>query len=205
MFNRLKLLMSPPPKPNQDLISKYLEKWEGLENYKLQEQSLGLLFKDFCPSNVELEHVLLKVSALNDFYSTNIFDTYSVARHILHKNIDRRLRDGDLYLVNELALVTIREKEKNFYSFATKYCSHHFPDIYPIYDSFVEKMLCHYAKIDNFSSFHKPDLKRYDIFVKVIKDFQANYGLKRFSLRDIDIYLWIAGKEYFPRSYGKAK
>ena len=84
--------MPSPSLPTPDYLSSYLQRWEGLENYRLQEQSLALLFKEFCPSNSVLEQVLLKVSALNDFYSTNIFDTFSVAKHIRELNIESRLR-----------------------------------------------------------------------------------------------------------------
>jgi hypothetical protein len=194
-------VMPSPPTP--DYLSSYLQRWEGLENYRLQEQSLALLFKEYCPSNSVLEQVLLKVSALNDFYSTNIFDTFSVAKHIRELNIESRLRDGDLSLVNEMALVKIRDKKRNFYSFASKYCSHHFPESYPIYDSYVEKMLLHYSRTDHFSSFRKEDLKHYESFVRIIREFQAHYRLSQFSLRQIDIFLWLAGKDSFPPSYNK--
>lgn len=193
--------MPEPSSPSPDYISLYLQKWEDLENYRLQEQSLSLLFKEFCPSNSVLEQVLLKVSALNDFYSTNIFDTYSVAKHILEMKIEPRLSRGDLSLVNELAMVTIRDKKRNFYSFASKYCSHHFPDSYPIFDSYVERMLLHYARSDRFSSFRKDDLKHYESFVQIIRQFQDFYRLGQFSLRQIDIFLWLAGKESFPPNY----
>jgi hypothetical protein len=56
---------------------------------------LALLFKETCPSNENLVHVLLKVTALNQFYSTNIFDTYTVAKHIVGMNIGERLKAGD--------------------------------------------------------------------------------------------------------------
>jgi hypothetical protein len=193
--------MPEPSLPSPDFLSSYLQKWEGLENYRLQDQSLGLLFKEFCPSNSVLEQVLLKVSALNDFYSTNIFDTYSVAKHIRRMDIESRLTSGDLSLVNELAMVTIRDKKRNFYSFASKYCSHHFPDSFPIFDSYVEKMLLHYARVDHFSSFRKEDLKHYESFVRIIREFQDHYRLGQFSLRQIDIFLWLAGKDSFPPKY----
>jgi hypothetical protein len=199
----LESVMPSPSPPTPDYLSSYLQRWEGLENYRLQEKSLALLFKEFCPSNSVLEQVLLKVSALNDFYSTNIFDTFSVAKHIRELNIESRLRDGDLSLVNEMALVKIRDKKRNFYSFASKYCSHHFPESYPIYDSYVEKMLLHYARTDRFTSFHKKDLKLYESFVRIIREFQAHYRLGQFSLRQIDIFLWLAGKDSFPPSYNR--
>ncbi len=67
-----------------------------------------------CPENKNIEHVLLKVSALNDFYSTNIFDTYTVSKHILNCKIDQSLKDGCKKLVNKIALVTIKGKTKIF-------------------------------------------------------------------------------------------
>ncbi len=182
-------------------MSEYLGKWEQLENYQLQEASLGLLFHSLCPKNKKIEHVLLKVTALNDFYSTNIFDIYSVAKHILKKDIDTRLDANDYSLVNDIARVSIKEKSKNFYSFASKYCSHHKPISYPIFDSFVEKMMLYYQATDGFNSFDKGDLRNYGRFIEIIRSFQSFYKLEKFSLRQIDIFLWLAGKEWFPRKY----
>ena len=193
-----------PLTPSPNLISVYLGKWEQLENYKLQEASLGLLFHSLCPENKKIEHVLLKVSALNDFYSTNIFDTYSVAKHIIKKDIDIRLEAVDYFLVNDIAKILIKGKSKNFYSFASKYCSHHKPKSYPIFDSFVEKMLLHYKSTDKFNGFDKRDLKDYRRFIDIIKSFQRFYGLEKYSLREIDIFLWLAGKEWFPRKYKRS-
>lgn len=176
-------------------------KSEKMENYRLQEASLVLLFKNNWPENTKLEHVLLKVTALNAFYSTNIFDTFSVAKHILTLNVDARLNADDYALVNDIAKVTIAGKERNFYSFASKFCSHHRPTNYPIFDYFVERLLIHYNKEDAFHDFEQSDLKQYGRFVEVIRRFQSFYGLEKYSLRDIDMFLWMAGKEWFPRKY----
>lgn len=175
----------------------YLQKWVTLEKYRLQESSLNLLFRRFCPQNTEIEHVLLKVSVLNDFYSTNIFDTHAVARHIQRLKPDNRLKDGDAVLVNDLAKVTIAGKIRIFYSFASKFCNHHNADSFPIYDSYVEKMLMHFNRKNPFASFQKPDLRHYPTFVEIIRAFQSQYDLGRFTLREMDIYLWLAGKDAF--------
>jgi len=193
--------MPEPITPSPSLMSEYLGRWEQIENYKLQEASLGLLFHSLCPENKKIEHVLLKVSALNDFYSTNIFDTYAVAKHILNKNIDASLEENNYSLVNDMAQISIKGKTKNFYSFASKYCSHHKPSSYPIFDSFVEKMLLHYKSADSFNAFDKSDLKKYERFIEIIKSFQSFYKLEKFTLREIDIFLWLAGKDWFPRNY----
>ncbi len=193
--------MTLPPTPDEGIVKVYLKRWGTLENYILQEKSLSLLFNELCPGNTKIESVLLKVSALNDFYSTNIFDTYTVSKHILSCKIDSELEKGDVGLVNKIATVTISGKTRNFYSFASKYCSHHKPETYPIYDSYVEKMLMHFKKKDRFSRFKKDELKQYDKFLEVIQSFKKFYHLDDFSLRQIDIYLWLAGKEYFPNKY----
>ena len=189
-----------PPQPNKSQVNLYLRKWKTLKNYKMQEESLNLLFTKW-PENKKLEQILLKVSALNDFYSTNIFDTYTVAKHILKCNIDKDLSAGNEALVNKIAPVTINGKTRNFYSFASKYCSHHKPESYPIYDSYVDKMLMHFKKKDKYDAFVKPNLKEYQRFIEIIKNFQKHYNLESFTLREIDIYLWLAGKEYFPNKY----
>ncbi len=196
--------MPTPLKPSPSLISKYVEMWhrsEAMENYRLQEASLVILFQQMWRENTKLEHVLLKVTALNAFYSTNIYDTFSVAKHILTIDVDARLKADDCSLVNDIANVTIKGKTKNFYSFASKFCSHHKPTSYPIFDSFVEKLMLHYKREDRFYDFEKADLKDYRRFVEIIRRFQSFYKLEKHSLREIDMFLWMAGKEWFPRKY----
>ena len=81
---------------------------------------------------------------------------------VLGSDIDQRLGNRDLALVNDIAEVKVNgQKTINFYSFATKYCSHHFPEDYPIYDSFVEKMLMPFKRVDKFYRCKKDDLKHY--------------------------------------------
>jgi len=193
--------MMLPKRPCAEIVSTYLNKWNTLENDILQEKSLSKLFNELCPDNKSIENVLLKVSALNDFYSTNIFDTYTVAKHILNIDIDDDLEEENISLVGKIAPVTISGKTRNFYSFASKYCSHHKPEAFPIYDSYVEKMLMHFKNKDRYAFFKKDELKNYSQFLNAIQEFKKYYNLDEFSLRQIDIYLWLAGKEYFPNKY----
>ena len=189
-------------KPSKDIVKEYLSKWDDLENYVLQESSLKKLFTKTYPLNNNMDEVLIKVCSLNDFYSTNIFSPFKVAKHIVSLNIDSRLNKNDLELVNDVAKVKVNdEKEINFYSFATKYCSHHKPTIYPIYDSFVDKLLMYFKRKDKFSVFINSDLKNYSQYKKILIDFQNFYSLKNFNLKEIDKYLWQAGKDYFPKNY----
>ena len=190
------------PRPNKSVIEEYLIKWDNLEeHYIWQEKSLDKLFHNDYKYNTDLKEILIKCSCLNDFYSTNIFSIYSVAKNIYNLNIDERLNNGDVSLVNDISKVEISGVNKTFYSFASKYCAHHNSDKFAIYDQFVDKMLWYFQKEDKFSDFKRKDLKDYNIFIKVLSDFKKYYDIEKYSLRDIDKYLWIAGKEYFNRKY----
>ena len=197
----LENINGPVPKPSSLEVKKYLKSWDKLENYKLQEDALDKLFFELIPNNKDISDILLKVATLNDFYSTNIFSVYPLANHILSLDIDDRLRQGDIALVKEIQKVNYGEVTKNFYSFATKYCSHHNPIEYPIYDSYVEKVLKYFRKKDKFADFKNVDLKDYQHFKQILLTFRSYYGLEEFNIKEIDRYLWQLGKEYFPKEY----
>lgn len=190
------------PRPSKKNIQEYLIKWDNLEDHYIwQESSLDKLFHKTYKDNTDLNEILIKCSCLNDFYSTNIFLIYPVAKNIYDLKIDDRLNKGDSSLINDIAHVTINGVEKRFYSFASKYCSHHNSINFPIYDYFVDKMLWYFQKKDKFSNFSKEDLKDYVKFKNILMDFKKFYDIDEYNLRDIDKYLWIAGKKYFPKKY----
>lgn len=187
-------------RPSEKEVERYLHRWESLENYVVQERSLRKLFERTYPLNERLEDVLIKVCALNDLYSTNIYSSVKVALRIVSLRIDRKLGMNDYSVVNEMADVTVgTNKRKNFYSFATKYCSHHKPTVFPIYDSYVAKMLRYFGKTDGFDRFVSSDLRDYPKFRRILIHFRKHYGLGAFNWKEIDRYLWQAGKDYFPK------
>lgn len=188
--------------PTVKQVQEYLSKWDSLENYVLQESSLSKLFNHTYPENNEMDDILIKVCSLNDFYSTNIFSPFMVAKHIIELNIDERLQNGDINLVDDIATVKINNtKEIKFYSFATKYCSHHQPTSYPIFDSYVEKILMYFKKKDKFAKFKKVDLRDYPAYKEILFEFRNFYNLNDFDLKNLDKYLWQLGKKHFQRKY----
>lgn len=188
------------PTPNKQELNKYLNMWNNLDDYVNQEKSLNKLFLQLIPNNTKIEDILLKCSTLNDFYSTNIFKVFPVAEHILDLKIDNRLKQWDPTLVNDIAIVKIAWKEKNFYSFASKYCSHHNDEYFPIYDNYVDKILMYFQKRDKFYKFKHEDLKKYQTFKNVLLEFIKFYDLDCW-LKQLDRYLRQLGKQYFPRKY----
>lgn len=175
----------------------FLAYWNNSKEASAQESALNKLFMDICKQNNCIEDILIKCSSLNDFYSTNIFDIHTVAQHILSLNIDGRLRNGDRSLVNDIAHVEVNGKDHFFYSFATKYCSHHQPERYAIYDSYVEKVLLSMNKRKHFANFKREELINYDTYMSVIRAFQQAFGLMNYNIKQLDQYLWQLGKWYF--------
>ncbi|MBO1531981.1 hypothetical protein J3492_12290 [Psychrobacter sp. F1192] len=191
--------------PTEKLVKQYIDKFELDERYKYGDSAIIKLFTAF-PYNTSLEDIILKVSVVNELYSTSIYSVFRVAQHILKCDIDENIKAGNPKTVHQIATGhNIRTKkhntEINFYSFATKYCNWHNQTDYSIYDSFVEKTLMAYKKRDGFSEFKKKDLKDFEKFHQVILDFVDYYSLNGNNAKDIDKFLWIYGKEKFPPSY----
>ena len=195
--------MAKIPKPTQKELEKWLDNWEKMENYRNQENALNKLFHETYPKNNDINEILIKVATLNDFYSTHILNIFKVAEHIKNiENLDDRLQKGDEILVKEIAKVGLKKKGGKkiiFYSFATKFCSHHNDKDFAIYDRYVEKILMHFKKLDDFSKnfTKKEDLKEYSNFKSILFDFRVYYKLEDCNLKKLDRYLWQLGRKYF--------
>jgi len=190
---------TPSKKELEDIIGKYNED-STYAHYRHEDAALKLVFIDLLPNNTKVEDILVKVALLNDFYSTMIIRTDQVAEHILNiKDIDERLKEGDRNLVNEIANVSItslggESKDRNFFSFATKFCCNHQPEKYAIYDRFVAQALWKFIKEDLKGGYKQADLRDYPKFHEIIEKFRDYYHLDC-GLRDLDRYLWIHGKD----------
>jgi hypothetical protein len=104
-------------------------------------------------------------------------------------------------VVERIANLTIKGKrregkKRRNYSFATKYCSFHQPDLYPIYDSIVDKILKAYQRQDTFSSQPLGDLRDYRRFKEVLERFVTYYQeLGRPRWRELDCFLHDYGRK----------
>lgn len=166
------------------------------------EKALTLLLDRF-PTNTEMPDVLLKVAAINALYNTQIRGIHAVSEHIVTCGIDSRLDQGDAAVVDAIASVFFNGKPRCNYSFATKYCSWHRPDLYPIYDSRVDFCLREYATVPNpFATFRAADLWQYARFRELLKIFREHYGLSSINFKNLDKFLYVIGDEYMPKTCG---
>lgn len=183
-------------RPTTQLVSEYVTRFKSAPNTGHAEIALQKLFETV-PLNVELSDVYLKVAALNSIYATNIYAVFLVAQHIHGLKIDERLRERDLTLVYDIATVKIRDKYRHNYSFASKYCAWHYPNTYPIYDSYVHWLLWRYQLETRFfqPGFKRDALRDYRTFVDTIHAFQSYFDLQDMSIKEIDSFLWLYAQD----------
>jgi hypothetical protein len=180
-----------PGKPNPEFVAKYTKK--NINNsFKIVDSTLSLLFTTF-PNNREIEHILIKVSTLNDLYATRIYAVGSLAYNIQRLNIDPLLEEENLSCVD---LIDKNGLEKrSVYSFATKYCSWHKPDIFPIFDQYVAAILWHFSNHELNQALPESALRNYSTFCNLLLSYRQHFGLMDFSIKEIDKFLWSYGKE----------
>ena len=160
-----------------------------------KEETIVKLCRKSIHQNETLEDVLSKCVVINTLANTNIIEVFHVAKHIFELHIDSRLQAGDYSLVKDIAEVEIKDKPHRFYSFASKYCSYHYPEKFSIYDRYVDLMLFEFQKRDHFGNFNRQDLKNYACYMKALHDFKSYYKLEDLTMRELDKYLWLLGKE----------
>ena len=193
------------------------------KDIKLQEDLLTKVFQKntITKENKNLDIILMKVTMLNSFYSTMIKnkDLVAVARYIECLGIDERLAQyGDkpnIELVYELAYgirdYVIKKDINNIYSFASKYCAWHEPNLYPIVDSYTKGMLYQInGELDLWSKIVRKNSEwctrvthkalnhydvYYDLYMGVLSYVKKEYKLT-LSLKQLDIFLYEYGKEY---------
>ena len=167
--------------------------------YDLQEQIIDLIFRQkYAFQNTNLEIVKLKTATLNLYYSTYIRATTKLATGIHQiQNLDARLLNGDITLVDDIASVLSRRN----YSFATKYCACHNPKAYPIYDNIVAKYLAKVMIKGNLKGYQassftaaKNVMQNYKDYVAIYNAFMKQYKLQRLSYREVDWFIWTTRK-----------
>jgi hypothetical protein len=186
------LIDSSLPTLGPELISELVEKFDQDPQFSAVERSIGWLFKSH-PKNEEVSSVLLKVVAVNSLYSTQIYAQYELAMHITSIGLDPLLENGFFEAVEAVAHVELGGKSKKLYSFASKYCSWHRPQVYPILDSVVKDVIWKY-KDGIPTKFLKKDLDTYEGFRAALKALAVSYGLDQVNWKDLDKGLWMLGK-----------
>lgn len=148
--------------------------------------------------NDDFKNIFVKVVFINGAFKTNIIDTSGFAKQLSKiKDFDVRLKKGDKNLINEIEKYKSPKtaKSRNNYSFATKFCHCHYPEIYSINDKYVRNSLFEFNKHFKFSSFTKKDLFDYNKFTNILSDFKEKLCGNDVDLATLDRFLWGLGKK----------
>ena len=193
----------------QDQIKRLLATCADLfdknETFSFSDSVIATAIKRF-KGNDTIQSVLPKVILINSFYSTQIYDTGAIARHILNIDVDERLVSGDLSVVTDIRRGHGIKKKKtgteiDFFSFSTKYAALHEPAKYPIFDSLVMRLLTKLNQRHQFCSrFTQIDLRDYSRYVSVVNSLLEFAKMESFKYKRLDQGLWIYAKYLFEQS-----
>jgi hypothetical protein len=182
------------PKPTLEFAQTKIREF-NLANENL-ERGLTQLIEAF-PKNSDLAHVLVKVAAINSLYNTHIFGVRQVAQLIQSREIDLLLESGSAEAVKAIERVDYGKRSRSIYSFATKYCSWHQRKRYPLYDTMVDFCLRTYRDQYEFWEFDYYSLREYEKFRRVVDEFRKRFQLESLSYKEIDMFLYQLGSDYF--------
>jgi hypothetical protein len=169
----------------------------------LAEASLRELIAAF-PRNTSVNHVLLKMIAINRLYRARVLDKdmEPLAAHIANiSDLDQMLASGMTEAVTRI--YDSSGTERKYYSFATKFCSWHNQNGYSLWDYNVDEALWAYKKRDSFADFKRQDLCEYPRLIEIVKEFRAFYGLQQYSVKNTDKFLWRIGGKLLEDHFGR--
>jgi hypothetical protein len=194
--------------PNEENVSRACKQFD---DDPFPDEALKVLFTQY-PRNDNYSHVLLKVVSLNRLYNAGILNPYPVAHHIHDhaQEIDSDLSGGSPEVVDIITPVQINAtgKVRHFWSFATKYCSWHRLESYPIWDAHVARYLrslkgSDFTRPNKWTDYPqfvdhgwRPDnWTHYREFAVLMSRFRDFYTLRSFTFKEIDKFLFLSGGE----------
>jgi len=113
-------------------LKKYLDIFASQEMYFINDLKNLELFQK-TPGNTDAEDVRTKVSAINDREIGSLGILENAVSHVHNLNIDDRLKNNDLTLVEDISKIKVGSQQHHLLHFASVYCNFHKPDVYPIY------------------------------------------------------------------------
>lgn len=150
----------------------------------IEHDAVFVFFKKW-QKNVDIKDIKEKLYTINRCYTLQFdrlgYDINALIKRIQSCGFDNRVKNGDLTLVADLQkpLMCKKGKEKQLYSFATKYCAIHSwtygKDDYMIYDSI------------NVAHLKGKNLNIYENYYKLCKENMLKLGIQSFA--DFDEYL----------------
>lgn len=176
---------------------------QRLVQWQLTDKALAALGARF--PGFEPHEVLLKATAINALYGTNVFAVERMAKHVANVMARVDFRSAGPELVEEIARIADEGRKKakrRHLSFAAKF-AHFFVHVerYPIMDKYAMRMIkLHLGRNRLLSDPDHPYVafsRNYDLLKKEARFTGSN--------REMDHYLWLAGEYLAWRRNGRAQ
>jgi len=181
--------VQPCIEPSREIVQQYIAAFDEAEEDI--ESAIQSLITEY-PTNSDLKGVLLKATVINQLYSTHIYGIRQVAHHIFEigPQLDEWLAEGNALAVEKIADVNFGDKKVTFFSFATKYCSWHRPDHYPIYDSRVETFLWQLCQAGAIAKYRRNTPYKYEAFRERVRDARKQFGFEDLNFKNFDKFMY---------------
>lgn len=184
-------------------------KREDCKYWRKVDSLLYELCKKF-PDHDYLNHVFVKVSAIDRFYNAWLYRKrvryIDVAKKLQNSNIDvqlsrmrNRLTSKNIMdVVDAVNIVADCRSKGHFVVFASKYLHFHKPNIFPILDKFAEDKMREISKKGGRHLGRCACKNRYECFCRQLIELRVTLRIttgRKFSLSDFDKFLY--GSRYF--------
>lgn len=177
------------------------QQFDKTPQYAAPDRVVSNAFRSY-PRNDDVDIVLLKVTLLDRLYGTNIpglAPLCQMAAHIRRTDLDSQLGEGHTSAVGSIrsghGIKRASGKEVDYFSFATKYCHWHRPDVYPMYDAYVLVALQNLKTPLALGGVSEERLRDFIYFRDLVDTCRSRLALDWDGYKRLDQALWIFGME----------
>ena len=171
---------------------------QSFQEFLERQEEVIRLFEENFVNPDQMYNVLLKIRAIDNLYGTNTHNKNDLAEKISNiPNINERLRDGDITLIREIADIMHNDGHEitdEQFTFASRFCALHQPELFPLYDALMAKTIIILRKehiIDNRISLsvikHNP--QELAVIYNVLKEMLGMQLLSNLQLYNVIAYL----------------
>lgn len=186
-----KLRPGVPDPPSEAAAEKILTRLFADEEYKAYSAAREALFERDCPENKDPGQIRKKVDFIARRFRFRIADADALSRLLAGKNLDALLEKGAAQAVEKVAACL----NPGGFAFAVFYCRCHRPAAYPLYSKSAVKALKYFRDTYHKGFFLDSNLSSYEMYKRVLSVFSETYGIRKFGLSEISLYLDRAGRQ----------
>ena len=168
-------------------VQEYVHKIRGVRGFFLSDERL-ISFTRHHPFNVEPNTVNSKVSSLRAYQPEDQFMDVDLTATILNCNLDPLLKSGDFVAVTNIIDAIGRRNYEHILEFASRYCSAHYPDHYPIWNHRSEMIVSGFSGRNLIPGHYKQ-------FARYFYEVRKKLGMQELNFFEIDKLFWIHQKD----------